>query len=216
MEMDAKSNTKLYLILAGSGGAFVTLLVLGVVVVWIFSAAGKAKITPVTDFVNYDSPEDVFHVDLPKDWEQQNGGKKSIYFVEATRGRARIKVNENITGSLIGDIAGAANPDLNGPDETLPVSKAHDFKRPQFEADFSGYQEEPAVTIRNGFGKTRRSTFTGKMGWVKVKGYRATAMSVQTQITVTCSCTQSDWNIAEPAFARAIESIGYGPGPIRK
>lgn len=213
---DAKSNANLYIMLAIGGGLLLTLLVCGGIIAIVVTRAGKEKLTPVTEWANYDTPEDVFHVDLPKGWDEQHGGKKNLYFVEAKRGGAKIRVNENIVGSLVADIADSQNPNREGGDDKLPVSVEHERKRKIYADDFSGYDEEPAVTILTGFGKTRRSTFTGRSGLTKVKGYRATAVGVQTQITVTCYCAESDWNMMEPAFRHVVESIGYGPGPNRR
>jgi hypothetical protein len=207
-----QTNWTPIILIAAGGGVLFTLVLIGVVVFFIGSRANKEKLTPVAEFVNFDSPEDVFHVDLPKGWPSDGGGKKGITFVSAMRGSASIKVNENIKGSLAGDMAESRRRDGNIPDEELPVSQVHEMKRSIYADEYRGYAEEPAVTIRNGFGKTRRSTFTGKAGFTKVKGYRATALGVQTQITVTCVCAETDWDICEPAFARVVDSLGYGPG----
>ena len=69
-----------------------------------------------------------------------------------------------------------------------PSTQSYDRgeKRTIYAEEYSSYTEEPAVTIQNGFGKTRRSTFTGKAGFTKIKGYRATALAPFTQITLTC------------------------------
>jgi hypothetical protein len=205
----------LYLII-GAGAFCVLMLLMGVVIIGVVWARSPSeKLTAPTEFVNYDCPEDVFHVALPKDWKIEGGGKKNVYFVTAKRGSAEISVNENIVGSLIGDIAGAATPDPNVSDDRLPASRVHDFKRKAFEEEYGKYKEDEAVTIRNGFGKTRRSGFTGTIGGIrKMRGYRSTSLGAMTQITMVCRCSAGDWDIVEPAFARAIESLGAGPkGP---
>jgi hypothetical protein len=200
-----------YLII-GAGAFCVLMLLIGVVIVGVVVARSPSnKLTTPTAYENYDCPEDVFHVDLPKDWKIEGGGKKNVYFVTAKRGSAEITVNENLVGSLIGDIAGAATPDMNASDDRLPVSRVHEFKRKVFEEEYGKYQEDEAVTIRNGFGKTRRSGFTGTLGGLrKMRGYRSTSLGAMTQITAVCRCSAGDWDIVEPAFARVIESLGSG------
>ncbi len=211
-EKATQKNWMPYILIAGGGGLLITLLVITVIVVIVVKKGAKDKVTPVTEYVNYATPEDVFHVDLPKDWDQESGGKKSMFFVKAKKGGAEIFVNENIVGSLKADIAGAAQPDLNAPDELQPFARVHEDKRAIYEDEYSGYKEEPAITVRCSFGKARRSTFTASKGFGKIKGYRATVVSAMTQITVTCICSTKDWDMLEPAFAHAIESLGYGPG----
>src|SRR5262245_44143667 len=149
-----------YLII-GAGAFCVLMLLIGVVIVGVVLARSPSnKLTSPTEYVNYDSPEDVFHVELPKDWKIEGGGKKTFFFVSASKGSAEIKVGEGLRGSLKGDIAGAITPDMNVSDDRLPVSIVHDSKRSEIEQEYGKYQEDPAETIRNGFGKSRRSGFS--------------------------------------------------------
>jgi hypothetical protein len=207
----AGKSARGYLILGGAVAA-VTLLALVITGAFLLrSRFGPEKMTPPEHFVTYDSPEDVFHVSVPKGWKLESGGRKSTYWVSAEKGGATIKVYESLVGSLLGDIAGAGplGPDVR--DELLPVSRVHEVKRRTFAEEYSDYREEPAVTVETKFGKARRSAFTGRAGLGgKVRGYRATALGAMTQITVVCTCSPGDWDTLEPAFARAIASIGPG------
>jgi hypothetical protein len=209
----SRSNKSLtrYLIVGGAVGAVVLLGVLILAVLLLWSRYGPAKTTAPAEYVIYNSPEDVFHVTLPKGWKFQYGGRKDTYWVNAEKGGATIKVYESLVGSLLGDIAGAAQPDSNGPDESLPVSRVHDFKQKLLAAEYGSYREEPAVTVETKFGKARRSMFNarGDLGQ-KLRGYRVTALGGQTQIGIVCTCSPGDWDVLEPAFARAIESVGAG------
>ena len=209
---ETEKNYKPYFIIAGCVGGGMTLLLIIAVVVIVLVKGGKNRLEPVTAYQNLDSPEEVFHLDVPQGWESETGGKKTMTSARVKKGSATIHVNESIVGSLMGDIAGAAQPDLNAPDEMQPFAKVHEFKKKMFEDEYSKYEEEPAITVRNGFGKSRRSTFTCIQGITRMKGYRSTSMGVMTQITVTCLCAQKDWDICEPAFARAIETLAYGNG----
>jgi len=211
---DTRKNWTPYLILAGGVGGGLTLLLIIAVIVIVVMKGGKDKLTAVTEYENANSPEEVFHLDVPKGWVTVASGKTSMTSVKAKRGSAMIYANENILGSIAGDTIGAGQgqQDLNGPDELQPFARVHEMKKKAYEEEYSSYKEEPAVTVRTGFGKTRRSTFTGIKGFTKYKGYRATALGVQTQITVTCVCAEKDFDMLEPAFARAIETLGIGNG----
>ena len=208
----SKSNNQ-YLIIGGVVGAIVFLAVLVLAVILVWARYGSKKTTTPDQFVLYDSPQDVFHVHLPKGWMVKDGGRKDMYFVSAEKDGATIKVYESLVGSLLGDIAGAVQPDPNAPDEALPVSRVHEFKKKLLAEEYGSYKEEPAVTVENRFGKCRQSPFTarGDLGG-KLRGYRVTALGSMTQITIVCTCSPSDWDALEPAFAKVIASVGPGPG----
>jgi hypothetical protein len=208
-----KSKT-IYFVIAGGVGLTLTLGAVILVIVLIALRSGKDKLVPTTEYEGYDSPEDVFHIDFPKGWQVQGGGgRKNYYWASAERGSASIKISESLVGSLVGDIAGAATPDPNVSDELLPVSKVHELKKLQMPDEFDKYQEQPAVTVKTKYGKVRRSEFTATKGLgSKIRGYRATGLGVLTQLTIVCYCSTGDWDIAEPAFARSIESLSPGLG----
>jgi hypothetical protein len=207
----SSKSTRRYLILGGAIGAVAVLgLVVGAVVL-IWSAVGLMKATAPEHYAVYNSPEDVFHVSLPKGWKLESGGRKDMYWVSAERGFATIKVNESLVGSLLGDIAGAAQPDANVSDDRLPVSRVHEIKQRSVADEYSDYREDPAVTVETQFGKARCSAFTAReVAGRKVRGYRATALGTRTQVTVVCTCSPGDWGALEPAFARVIASVGPG------
>jgi hypothetical protein len=199
-----------YLLVASVIGTALVVVVVIVLAIVIVFRAGTAKTPTPQEYVGYDAPEDVFHVDFPKGWNIQHGGMKTIYWATAEKGSASIKVHESFIGSLLGDIANAGTPDLNVPDEELPVSKVHEMKRILMDDDYTNYREEPAVSVRTRFGLARRSEFTGREGLKKVRGYRVTTLAGQEQIRIVCTCSPSDWDNLEPAFNRVIESVGRG------
>jgi hypothetical protein len=204
-------NSKMILYI-GIGASVAIIFLMGVgVLAAVLLTSGSSKLTAPTEFEMYNSQEDVFHVELPKGWKTEGSGVRHAYWVEAKQGSASIKVAENAVSSIVGDIMGAVDNRANKEDDELPVSKLHELKRQQFGEGYSSYQEEPAVTVRTGFGKSRRSAFSGKVSGIrKYRGYRVTTLGVQTQITVVCTCPAGDWDMLEPAFARVIESLGPG------
>jgi hypothetical protein len=199
------------LVLGGALGAVALIALVVVAAVLLRPRLGPPKVTAPEQYAVYNSPEDVFHVSLPKGWKLESGGRKGQYRVSAERGAATIQVYESLTGSLLGDIAGAGQPDPNVRDEFLPVSRVHEIKQQAVSEEYGDYREEPAVTVETQFGKARRSAFTARAGLGgKVRGYRATALGTMTSIGVVCTCPPGDWDTLEPAFARVIASLGPG------
>ncbi len=202
-------NTRLMIYFVIAGSAVVLLFTIAMVVAGLIMLR-PAKIVAPTEFAMYNSPEEVFHVELPKGWKQEDGGVLHAYYVTSKQGSASISAGENNVSSIIGDGL-RANEDPNAADERLAVSQLHVLKTKQFEQEYGKYEEEPAVTIKTGFGKARRSKFTGLVGGLRrVRGYRLTALGSRTQITVVCICSPSDWDTLEPAFSRVTQSVGSG------
>jgi hypothetical protein len=209
----ADKSGRRYLILGAAAGAVALVALAVVAVVVIRPRFTPPKVTAPEQYEVFNSPEDVFHVSLPKGWKLESGGLKHQYRVTAEKGTATIQVYESLTGSLLGDIAEAGNRDMKVPDELLAVSRVHEAKRQTVAEGYSDYREQPAVMVETQFGKVRRSTFTAKAGLGgKVRGYRATALGAMTSIAVVCTCPPEDWDTLEPAFARVIASIGPGAG----
>lgn len=207
------SNTPL--IVGGVVGG-VVLLALVVAGVFLLRPRPAPKPTAPQSYAAYDSPDEVFHVSMPGGWKVKSSGLKGTGAIGAENGPANIKLHESLTGSLVGDIAGAAS-DPNAPDEYQPVSKVHEHKKPEVAEEYNGYTEKPATSVATGFGKARRSEFAGKAGLSgQVRGYRVTALGALTQITVVCVCPAGDWDTWEPVFAKVIASIGPGPAPDNK
>lgn len=204
-------NGKLVLYLAiGASAAILLLMGLGILIAVLLTSK-SSKVTAPTEFAMYNAKEDAFHVELPKDWKWEGSGVKHAYWVEAKQGSATIKVAENAVSSIVGDIMGATNNDPNAGDDLQPVSRLHEFKKAQFGQDYGKYEEEPAVSIKTGFGLSRRSAFKGTLAGIrKFRGYRVTTLGVMTQVTVVCTCPAGDWDMLEPAFARVIQSVGPG------
>jgi hypothetical protein len=192
----------LYVAIA-AGGGLVLLLVIGVVIVGIVIGVGALRGTqaqPVTDWTRHITAEQEFGFDFPKGWDSREQGIKDRREIRVTKFGASINVKENLTGSLIGDIANAANQGKQVDDERSPVAKVHEQRKPE------GAKEEAAVTVTTKAGKARRSVYTSGSR----KGYRATVLLHQTALDIFCECSQSDWETLRPAFERVIESVARG------
>lgn len=203
----SNSSTTNYLIFGGIGLAVVLLATVAILVIKFAPRRTIEKLTPVEELVNCNSGEDIFHASLPQGWKIESGGIIHYSWVSAERASAKIKAEEGIAGSLIKDIVGQ-NYDPNGPDEQLPISRIHEMKQQAFAEEHKNYREEPATTVRNGFGKSRVSAFTTN----KVRGYRATSAAGEVQIGIVCTCAPADWDMLQPAFMKVIESAGPGRG----
>ena len=186
-----------------AGGLVVLLLVIGVVIIGIIFGVKAFRGTPaepVAKWSRYNSAENEFGFDYPTGWHCRESGIKNKRGVIFSNSGTTITVKENMTGSLIGDIAGAANFGKEVSDERSPVAKVHELRKPE------GAKEEPAVTVTTKAGKARRSLYTDGSR----RGYRATVLLHQTALDIFCECHESDWETLRPAFERLIESVARG------
>jgi predicted Zn finger-like uncharacterized protein len=206
-----KAGQKQLVVLGIASG--VGVLVLGLVVLAVVLMPRGKKMTAPESFVNYNAPEGEFGCLVPAGWNLQEAGIKNTRSITAKKGSARIHIRQSLAGSLLGDIAGARERDPNPPDERLAVSLVHDIKKAGVAEEFGNYQEEPPTTMMTkGFGKARRSAFTASGMLGKKRGYRATVLANMISYDIICQCSEADWAVLEPAFAKVIESLGHGVG----
>jgi len=194
--------------------AFVAAGVVGVglvvLLIWVgFSLAGGTPAKAVTAWENISTDEMGFGFDYPAGWGAKSYGKSPNRVIEVKSvSTAKITVNENLSGSLVGDIAGAGIAGQQVDDSRLPVSRVHEMRKPKEPAS---YKEEPAVTVMTKFGKGRMSAYTDGSR----RGYRATVLLNQTALDIFCDCRVSDWDTLRPAFERVIQSMGHSGGFAR-
>ncbi|MCI0379780.1 MAG: hypothetical protein L0215_19545 [Gemmataceae bacterium] len=185
----------------GGGGVVVLTLLIWLLVKF---TAGSPPVQPVTAWEKFSTEENEFGFEYPAGWNTKHHGltgKREVDVIGPSG--ATVNIKENLTGSLIGDIAGAATGGRPVPDELSPVGRTHDMRQPK---DTVSYKEEPAVTVMTRFGKARRSAYVDG----SKRGYRATVLMHKTALDIFCECRESDWNTLRPAFDRLIESIGRG------
>jgi len=175
------------------------------------------KVVVPESYTTYHAKDGSFSIDYPEGWEAAGGGK-GHYWAKFTSGSAEIRVETNVSGSLIGDIAGSGMGDMLGMDlsqeemdDLSPVAKVHEFEKEQVAESLSGYEEKKPETVRSGLGDTRKAEFTasGSFGGT-LKGYRATALSRDRRVRVMCKCSEDDFEALKPAFEKVIESLGLG------
>ncbi len=197
----APARWPLYAGLGGGGAIVVGLLVM----VLLKYTGGGPPAKPVTAWDKYSPNDTEFSLEYPADWRAESYGIRGRHEGYIKGGSATITIKENVTGSLVGDIANAANRGQPVDDEHTPVAKVHQLRRPQ---DSSSHKEEPAVSVMTKLGKARRSAYTDGSR----RGYRATVLLRQTALDIFCECRESDWETLRPAFEHVIESVGPGAG----
>jgi hypothetical protein len=171
------------------------------------------KVPAPKSFASYTSKDGRFACDYPRGWKVDGGGNTDFTWAKFTRGSAEIRIEGDLAGSLIGDIArstgGMMGGDLSG--EDAPVARAHDHGLRRLKGEDSGYEERAPKTFDSGMGEGRRSVFITKqtLGG-KIFGYRATLLGGDRRITVTCRCPATNWQVLKPAFEKVITSVKSG------
>jgi hypothetical protein len=180
-------------------GAVALALVIGLI--WaIVRMATAPPAQPVTAWERFNMGDNQFAFDYPAGWRVKDFGLPGKREAEIKGSTATITIAENLTGSLVGDVANALNQGREVGDDRLPVSQVHEMRRPK---DRASYKEEAPFTVMTKFGKARCSAYTDG----SERGYRATVLMNQTALDIFCWCRGSDWETLRPAFDRIIASL---------
>jgi len=152
-----------------------------------------------------------------KGWEMKSGGGtggRPPWVVQENEAQGvRIEIRASVSGTAIGDIAGANNPELeNLPDELRdqldPIIAVHDFQREMMTAKYETYEETDPVKIETGYGNGRISDYEAGSTFSTVYGVRATLITNQYQYNVICRVPKKRLEEYRPVFERIIQSIG--------
>ena len=173
------------------------------------AGCGGGPVPAPTSYKTWENKDGGVAVDYPEGWDADGGGKKNTW-ASFEKGSAKIKLQTDITGSLLGDMAGGPSDKLGPPsDEDYPVHKVHVLGKDAVAAEFSDYKEEKPTKFQNAIGgEGRKSEFSASGGFSgPVKGYRATFLSRDRRFTVICTCAESDWATLKPAFDKVLESF---------
>lgn len=176
------------------------------------------KIPAPKSYKRWNAKDGSFSVDYPAEWQADGGGKQGIQWAEFTSGNAQIRINLDVSSSLVGDIAGgqAAAAGLEGADEETklelaPVSAAHRFNMEASTQDMEGYKEEKAAAFNSQLGDGRKSVFKSKGSFGSaMRGYRATALTNNRGLRIICICPAKNWETLQPAFDKILASLGPG------
>ena len=187
----------------------------------VFSVGCGSKIAAPKSYKRWNAKDGSFSVDYPADWKAEGGGKQGIQWAEFTSGNAQIRINLDVSSSLVSDIAGGQqaaagleNADEETKLELAPVSAAHNFNMEASTQDMDGYKEEKATAFNSQLGDGRKSVFksNGSFGSV-MRGYRATALTNSRGLRIICICPVKNWETLQPAFDKILAS--FGPGEQR-
>jgi hypothetical protein len=179
-----------------------------------FAGCGSGPVAAPTSYSQYNAKDGTFACEYPDGWSADGGGKNGPLWATFTSGPAEIRVNADVAGSLMGDIAGSVG--LGGgqtmPIDLEPVAKVHELGKETAAQKYSGYTEVGNATeLKAGLGPARRSEFTATTAFGSGQhGYRATILAKDKRVVVFCACPESDWQTLEPAFARVLESFQRG------
>jgi hypothetical protein len=184
------------------------------------SGCGGSTGAAPTSYKTWNATDGTFSIKYPEDWKAEGGGKHGVQWAEFTKGNAKIKVDVSTVSSLLGDIArsagtaaGVGSPfsgiDPEVEEKMAPVAVAHNFAKEFAEDAYARYQEEEAQLVQCGLGDARKSEFTASGGLGgKLHGYRATALSTNKGVHVTCICSEKNWKTLQPAFDEILNSLG--------
>lgn len=182
-----------------------------------------------TKFVPFTASDNAFAGQAPDGWKrEQSGGGGIMSGVAMTQGRSRISVHSDLQGSLMADISRASDAQMQSIDGMLPggmrmspqkrkspVEKLHDMGKKGMSEKWKEYEETASNPFSSPLGEARISEWTGKggmFGGEKMHGLRATMLSGERRVTVTCQCPEDDWKTLRPAFSTVLKSLRPGGG----
>jgi hypothetical protein len=221
---DGGPNVKL--IVGIAAGLLVALVGIVFVLVKVMNPPAPRLSAP-SGFVAYAPADNAFKCEAPEGWEKSEaGGGGMMSGAVWKKGHAKIDVDTDLQGSLMGDIMESSNRQIDGmgeganpmpmPTPKPAVEKLHEMDAKKFAAKYADYEEKPMETVTVGFGEARCSEWTGKKslgvlaGSEAVHGYRVTALGNERRLTVTCVCPEEDWAALKPAFEKVITSVQSG------
>jgi hypothetical protein len=182
---------------------------------WICVAGcGTAPVPAPTAYTAFNSKPGTFACEYPEGWQEEGGGKRGLEWAKFTSGPAEIRIDTGVGASLIGDLARSANT-LEGGEvlpEEEPVHQVHLAYEKDAAKSFSGYNEvaQPEI-IDIPIGGARRSEFTAQSTFGSaLHGYRATALTRDKGVFITCICPETDWKTLQPAFDHVLKSLKRG------
>jgi predicted DNA-binding WGR domain protein len=147
----------------------------------------------------------------PDGWEVESGSRpdNTYSWAKFTKGSATLRINADVTGSLIADIEKSFGGEGEG-DES-PVASAHEMARRTASEEFDDYKEGAARSITSpGLGDGRIAEFeAGGSGLLSTHyhGYRATLLTQNRRLTILCWCPEKQWDALKPTFFAFIQGV---------
>lgn len=197
-----RSNRRLF-------ASVILLLVVGL------SGCGSSVAIP-SSYKSWNAKDGTFKLNYPANWEAKGGGKQGIQWASFASGKASIRVDTDVSSSLMGGIGQVGmgfGEELSEEDamELAPVHGIHEGRKEQFAEDMRAYSEEDPIKFSSSLGEGRKSAFSSSEGMgTKIRGYRATVLSNNKGIHIVCKCPAKYWDELKPAFDEILESLEYG------
>jgi len=171
-----------------------------------------------SSYKSWNAKDGTFKLKYPDNWDAKGGGKQGIQWAKFTSGSAIIRVDTDVSSSLMGGIvdaglAGGLGEGLSEEEamELAPVHMIHKMREEQFAMERSGYKEEAPIKFDSKLGEGRKSAFVASEGLgSKVRGYRVTVLSNNKGIHIVCQCPAKYWEKLKPKFDEICESLEYG------
>lgn len=179
-----------------------------------FGGCGSAPLVAPTAYLKYNAKGGTFACEYPDGWSVSGGGKNGPEWATFASGPAEIRINADVTGSLLGEIAGGfgAGKVEETSIELEAVHKVHEMDTGTAEQKFSGYQEIGTPQVLTApLGPARKSEFTAASAFGSgVHGYRATILGHDKRVVVYLVCPEADWKTLQPAFDHVLSTLHRG------
>ena len=179
-----------------------------------------AEVAVPQNYVEYNSPDGVFALDYPEGWEAEGNGNRTrgTAYANITQPPIKIRIDATLGFELKAGMLLAGGGDETSTEGPLNLTKEgviHDSWRPEYEEKYSGYEEEPGYSTRFKLGPARVNKFSGKQGYTKIKGIRATFSLLDRMLSFEATCPESQWPKFEPVFEKMLESFHRGVEQVR-
>ena len=182
--------------------------------------SGTTEVEVPQNYVEYNSPDGVFALDYPEGWKAEGNGNRSrgSAYANITQSPIEIRIEATMGYELKAGVLLAAGGDENSTEGLLLTKQGviHDHWRPSYIEKYKGYEEEPGVSKKfNNFGPARINEFSGKRGFTKIKGVRATFLLLDRILSFEATCPESQWEKFKPVFEKMMDSFRRGVEKIR-
>ena len=179
-----------------------------------------AEVAVPQNYVEYNSPDGVFALDYPEGWKAEGNGNRTrgTAYANITQAPIDIRIDATLGFELKAGMLLAGGGDENSTEDPLSLTKEgviHDSWRPEYEEKYGEYEEEPGYSTRFKLGPARVNKFSGKRGYTKIKGIRATFSLLDRMLSFEATCPESQWAKFEPVFEKMLESFRRGVEKVR-
>ncbi len=180
---------------------------------------GKVEIP--TAYSWYTNEDESFSMQYPEGWKIDGGGGvggKPLWAI-CKKGSVTIEIRHSMSGSAKGGspmvFPGGQVVDRDGkpvviPDDQKPVALTHADNLRKAENKFDEYNEGKARTLVSGMGECRISEFTTSNFFGSKAGIRATYLTNRYQLTLYCTCPESDFREMNGPFRKIAISVTAG------